>query len=646
MKYKNLRREGAIGRLNLKNRIVMPSMGTALSSADGEVTDHEIAYFEERAKGGVGLIITEVTSVDYNLGKAGPSHPRVDDNKFIPMLFRLANTVHKYDTKIFMQLHHAGRQGYALVNGGQQIVAPSPVTCGVIGEPPRELTEAEIKELIDRFIMGAVRCKMAGIDGVEIHGAHGYLVNQFLSPYTNKRTDDYGGCFEKRMKFAKEIIEGIKQACGKDFPVIIRLSIDEFVEGGIDLEEGIKIAKYMESAGVDAINVSCGIYESMDKIMEPITYEEGWRTYLAEAVKKQVTIPVITVGVLRSPEVAEKILADNHADFVAIGRGLIAEPEWPKKVLSGREKELRKCISCLHCIDNAFVGAHLTCAINARVGRELEFKHLNRDGAHRKVVVAGGGPGGMEAARVLATRGFDVVLFEKEKRLGGQINFGNKPRGKEKMNWLVDYLQGELERLNVSVVLNQEATVEKIKAEGPYAVFVATGGLPILPNIPGMALPHVCSAEKALFNHKEITNKKVAVIGAGMTGCETADLLALQGNEVSLVEMMDEVATGAGTINKMDIEKHLKDSKVKIYTKHKLVEIQDNKIVVENLSGNETSEIGVDRVVVSLGVKPNNSLYNEVKEKFANVHLLGDAVSARKISFAIMEGFQKAFVLE
>jgi 2,4-dienoyl-CoA reductase-like NADH-dependent reductase (Old Yellow Enzyme family) len=290
MRYPNLFREGKIGELTLKNRVVMPAMGTAMSSANGEVTDHQIAYYEERAKGGVGLIIMEACLVEYIHGKSDFSNPRIDGNRFIPMLYRLANAVHKYDAKIFVQLHHAGRQSNSELTGGEPIVGPSAIPSSIIGETPRELTVEEIADLENRFVMGALRCKMAGMDGVEIHAAHGFLINQFFSSKSNKRTDQYGGTFENKMRFSKNIVEGIKQTCGVDFPVIIRLSVDEFVEDGIHIEEGVKIAKFMEDVGVDGIHVSCGTYESFPTFIEPITYEQGWRIYLADAVKKNKNI--------------------------------------------------------------------------------------------------------------------------------------------------------------------------------------------------------------------------------------------------------------------------------------------------------------------------------------------------------------------
>ena len=350
MKYQNLFKKGKIGNLTLKNRIVMPAMGTSLASSTGEASEEIIKYYEERAKGGCGLIITEITRIDNETGVGTPNQLAAIEGKHIPKLERLARTIHKYDSKVFLQLHHPGRQAHGRMQNADEIVAPSPITCKTIGEEPRQLTTEEVRGLVKKFVTGAKIAQTSGIDGVELHGAHGYLIGQFLSPYTNQRTDRYGGSFSNRMRFLKEIILGIRHICGENFPISVRIDGDEFVDGGIDLEEASKMAQVLESIGVDAINVSSGTYESSVTIIEPMSYKEGWKTHLAKKIKNKVNIPVIACNAIKTPEFAEKFIAENNCDFAAVGRAQLADPEWGKKAKEEREKEIRPCIGCLHCI--------------------------------------------------------------------------------------------------------------------------------------------------------------------------------------------------------------------------------------------------------------------------------------------------------
>jgi 2,4-dienoyl-CoA reductase-like NADH-dependent reductase (Old Yellow Enzyme family)/thioredoxin reductase len=647
MQYPNLFQEGKLGQLTLKNRMVMPAMGTNLAGDQGEVTEELIAYYEERAKGGVGLMIIEFTCIDYEYGKGFIRQLRLDDDRFIPGMNRLAQAIHKYGAKAFVQIHHAGGQSNSLLINGKRIVAPSPVTSAAVGEEPRELTTAEVKELINQFVQAAVRCKQAGMDGVEVHGAHGYLINQFLSPKTNLRKDVYGGSFENRMRFLEEIILGIKESCGSEYPVTVRLSVDEFIEDGINLEIGKEICRYVEKLGVDGLHISCGTYESMDKIIESPLFAQGWLVYLAEEIKKEVNIPIITVGSIREPQFVEDILAEGKADFVAIGRGFIADPEWVNKTMEGREAEIRKCINCLHCIHSSMGGSHLLCSINARVGRELEYKELQPFSTDKKqhVVVVGGGPGGMEAARILSLRGYKVTLFEKGQRLGGQLHLVTDPNYKEKMIWHIDYLSNEMKRLQVDVRMSSEATVEEILSLKPDAVFLATGGRPKLPETEGNDLNHVYTYEDVKLQEKVFTNRKVTVVGSGMICHGTTRRLAEAGNDVTLVEILTKASKRIGPETRLRLLEKLKNLNVNIITDHKLAKISADSVIVEDFNSGKQTEFESEAVIVAMGVEAYNPLEMSVREHIEKVYVLGDAAGYASLGEATRDGFEKAYLL-
>lgn len=645
MKYEKLFTRGKIGNLELKNRIVLPPMGTNMASYTGEATDEIIRFYTERAKGGCGLIITEITRIDDVTGVGMTGQLSVTSGNFVRKLVQLTDAVHQYDSKIFLQLHHPGREISSRALGGIQPVAPSPIACKVVGEMPRELTEAECEDLIRKFVTGAVYAKMAGFDGVELHAAHGYLLNQFLSPYTNKRTDRFGGSPENRMTFIREIILGIRHTCGSSFPVSVRLSCDEYIEGGLTLADGVWIAQQLEQLGVAAINVSAGIYESGYASIEPQGLPEGWKKHLATEIKKNVSIPVIAVNNIKYPSTAERYLEENVCDFVAIGRGQIADPQWGLKAKEGRDDEIRKCLGCMYCF-NCLGRLHpIECTVNPIVGREGKFNEdtLKRNGDGKPVVVVGGGPAGMQAALICAKRGYQVTLLERADRLGGTVNLAAIPPHKEMLAELIKTQTLELEQAGVDVRLNTEATVELIRSFQPYGVILACGGAPIVPNIPGADKSHVCTAEQALAGQPELTGKNVVIIGGGVTGLETAEVLAVK-NTVTVVEMTKHVGATLYATVRLFLTGRLQAAGVKILTLKKLTEIRDNEVVLTDSKSGETTVIPADAVILAMGVRPERSLAEQVLDEFDHVTLVGDVSRTGQIADAMREANDKAFV--
>lgn len=648
-KFQNLFSPGQIGSVLIKNRIVMPAMGTILCGPDGEMTDHAIAYYSERAAGGTGLIISEIISIEYGLGKALTSQLRLDDDRFISGFSRLTGSVQKYGTKFFAQLHHAGNQSNSSLTGGKQIVAPSPVINKAIGEVPRELTTTEVRDIINKFIQAAVRAKIAGFDGVELHGAHGYILNQFSSPHTNKRSDEFGGSFENRMRFTVDIIHGIKKECGKDFPVIARFSADEFIDNGINLSEGVKIGIALSNAGVDALDVSSGTYESMQVIIEPYMYKEGWRSYLAESVKKEVSIPVITVGAIKLPAKAEEILNQKKADFVAIGRGHLCDSQWAGKSASGNENLIIPCIGCMYCIDSIFSMKKIQCAVNARTGRELEFPAPKKDGEGRVVSVIGAGPAGMEAARVLKMRGFKPIVYEQKNEPGGELVPGCYPPDKEPIRWYKDALLKNLIALDIEIKTGFKAEPQQVmRDDNPYAIIVAIGAKPLIPgNIIGIDRENVLTAIDVLNNPVLIQKgSNVSIIGGGMTGCELAELILSRGSNATIIEMQSELATNENSITRTVMLQRLQqNSKIVILTNHKLVSVKDDSLEIEQTVTGEKKSVSSDYVVLSLGLSSLKKETAQWKEVHENVYVVGDAISPSKVAFAIRTAFDTAYVL-
>ncbi|MBR3355302.1 MAG: FAD-dependent oxidoreductase [Oscillospiraceae bacterium] len=644
MSYVKLFEPGKIGSLELKNRIVMPAMGCSLAESTGEAGARMIKYYADRARGGAGLIITEITRVDDETGVGTPNQLSVTNTHVISQLHRLVEAVHAYDTKLFVQLHHPGNQTPSRLIGGKQPVSASDVTCKVIGEQPRALETEEVEAMVKKFVTGAVIAQKAGVDGVEIHAAHGYLVSQFLSPLTNKRTDKYGGSFEGRLRFITEIIMGIRAYCGPKFPISVRMNGNDYLPGGLEDEDGIRIAQYLEKLGVNCINVSCGMYDSGSTIIEPSYYAEGWKKHLGANIRKAVSIPVIAVDAIKHPSVAEQMLEEGNCDFVGIARGFLADADWGLKAKCGNEKVLRKCLGCMECFRILNDGLPLGCTVNPVLGREFEWgdEKLVKNGEGKTVAVVGGGPAGMEAALTLAKRGFKVVLFEKSGKLGGTANLAAIPPNKGLLNELVDTMAAQIEEAGVEVYLNTPGTLEVINAAGAEAVFLATGGKPVCPNLPG--IERAVTAEDVLAGKAEVKGENVVVVGGGVTGLETAETLA-KDHKVTVVEMLDKVGGNLYPSIVLHLAQEIMKAGGTIAKGKALVEVLEDKVCVKDTKTEELAALPADTVVLAMGVRPERPEFAELSKVFGdNLILVGDADRTGQIYDALHTAHDRAFV--
>jgi len=634
VKFEKLFEPGRIGKLKLRNRIVMPPMATNFAAVDGSVTSRLINYYVERAKGETGLIIVEATAIDPKTGLVF-NQIYLNHHRFLPDLARLVEAIHLWGAKCAIQLHHPGRQSNPLLT--EDLVAPSPIVCKLIGKEPRELKAEEIEKLAEAYAQAALMAKMAGFDAVEIHGAHGYLICQFLSPYTNKRTDEWGRDFEGRMRFALEVVRRTKEKTGPDFPLIFRISADEFVDGGLTLKETVEIAKRLEQAGIDAIHVSAGNYDSMlMRTIPPMYLPPGGLIHLAEGIKRAVSIPVIAVGAL-TPEMAEDVLEKGKADFIAFGRGLIADPDLPKKLAEGKPEEIRRCMRCNEgCLGTILFFKPITCSLNALVGKEEEWR-IERAEKIKKILIVGGGVAGMEVARVAALRGHEVTLYEKSDKLGGHLIEASTPQFKEDIRNPLEYLSKQVRKLGVKIELGKEVTVQMVEEAKPDVVIVATGSSPLIPKVPGIEKPIVVTATDVLLGKAKV-GKKVVVAGGGLVGCEAALFLAGEGKEITIVELLPEIAIEVEMISRAVLFEKLTERSVKWLTNMKIEEITDEGIIALDKEQKKRT-IEADTVVLALGLKSNNELYKALEGKVPELYAIGDCVKPRKIIDAIREGF-------
>lgn len=636
---------GKIGNLKIKNRMIMSPMQPMYGELDGSVGERTIAYYEERARGGVGMIIVEATNVDGINNTPWDYQLCLDKDKYISGFQKLAEAVHKYDCKIFVQLHSYGAKSAMTPNGLPWGASEIPVAPG--GRSAHKMTPDEIKIVEQRFVDAAVRASRAGFDGVELAGAHGYLLAQFLSPYYNNRDDEYGGSAVNRCRIYTEIIEGIHADLGKGFPVSVRFPGDEFtpdIPNTLTCEDTVEIAQIFEKAGANVLNVSYGNNFNANANCEPYSYISGWKKHVPKGIKAAVSIPVISTNTIKDPNFAEEMLQEGVSDFVVLGRSLIADPFFPNKAKAGDVLGIRKCIGCMFCREQLYSKQPIKCALNPRVGFESVYpRELEKDGYGRKIAVIGGGTAGMESAIVMAERGFNVTLFEKENALGGSMNLADKGAHKEKITRLTETMTEELRRLGVEVKLGQTPTVEAVKEMSPDGVVVACGAGPIIPPIDGVDRDFVVTVHDVISDKRKIEGN-VVIIGSGMTGLECAEKLCLDGCKVSIVEMQSSVGPGMFSVIVDDLMSRIAPCEPTVYTGCALTGISENGAIVKDLKENIVKELTADYVVLSLGVRPRANIAEEFENAFENVICVGDNVKSGRIPHAMKDAYIKSIV--
>ena len=641
--FPNLFSPGRIGTLELKNRIAKAPQSTGLSNMDGSVTERLIRHYRKLAKGGTGLIIVEYAYVDKIASKSAHCQLGICDKEHTPGLGWLADVIKDNGAAAGIQIEHCGRQkflGTPPMKAASQI--PWPSIYEAYGTVPDAMTIQEIEDVVEAFGDAAARAVMAGFDLVEIHGAHGYLITNFLSPHTNKRNDFYGGSLENRMRILVQVVQNARAKIGPDFPLTVRLSGTDYEPEGLTIEDTIEICRKMESIGIDAVHISGGDHHTMIHQVTPMALSVCHNTWAAERIKKEVSIPVIASGSITLPEYAEDIIASGKGDFVGLGRPLWADQYWPAKARAGRPEDIRPCIRCNEgCLERTFFKYRsVTCGVNPTIGREDDLRITPAE-EKKKVAVVGGGPAGMEAARVCALRGHDVTLYEKRK-LGGLLHEASVPEFKADIRPFMNYLITQVKKLGIKVV-QEEASAQTLTGKGYDAVIVAAGAKPIGLKVPGADGPNIMGALEVLDGGKT-PGKAVVVVGGGLIGTETALYLAQKGHRVTVVEMLDQIMADVAVTDKLAYADLIAETDMKIFTGHKVVEFAGDKVVIKG--GKETTSIEADSAVLAVGLAPDKALSLALAaEEEAQVYCIGDCVKAGKIYDAIHTGYKTALMI-
>lgn len=633
MSYAKFLSPGKIGTLELKNRSIFPAMGTSFSNADGTIPQRTVDYHARRAQGGCAMNIVEIAAVHPT--SFAPGYIGIFDDKFIPGLTKLASGIKNAGGKACIQIWHGGRQ--APPTGGQPW-APSAIPCSFIGIMPHAMTKDEIKEIVSSYGDAALRAKKAGFDAVEIHGAHGYLIDCFLNSYSNDRSDEYGGSLENRARFGREVIRDVRAKVGKDFTVLMRINASENMPGGITLEDAVKAAQMFEAEGIDALNISQGCYGVIPYTVPPYFYPLGINVDNAFQIKKNTSVPIIVAGRITTPDFAEEILEAGKADFIGLGRIQLADPDFVQKTMEDRVDEIVKCVACDQgCVERAFSGAGVTCVFNPATGREAEIVVKPAD-KKKKVLVIGGGPAGLEAARIAGERGHEVTLWEKTGRLGGQYLLAGFAPHKNGFTDAAIHLGYRAQKAGVNIKLYTEAAPDRIKVLNPDAIIVANGSDPAIPPIPGVKRQNVFEARSVISTNNYVAAKNVVVIGGGLVGLEVAEILTEQGKKVTIAEMLDEIGKDLEMYIKPYALGYIKEHEIPVHTKAKCVEIGENYVLLDKEG--EKVKLECEAVIMATGSKSNTSVVEMVKGLGYEYHVIGDASKPAKVLEAIWAGNQ------
>ncbi len=650
-KYSHIFSPFTVQRMTTKNRIVMTPMGTNFGEHSGEMSFLHINYYEQRAKGGVGLLTVENASVYSPQGSNGTTQLRIDRDEFIPRLFNLCERVHKHGACISIQLNHAGASAMSS-RTGEQPVSASNIPSKEGGEIPRPLEKDEIYMIVKKYGEAAKRAQIAGFDAVEIHAGHSYLLSQFLSPLTNKRTDEFGGSAENRARFTRLVIDEVRKQVGPFFPIFVRISADEFLDGGNTLDDCIDYLQYFGD-NVDVYDVSAGLNGSIQYQLDANYMPDGWRSYMARRVKEAYGKPVVTVGNIRDPQVAEDILARGDADLIGMGRGLIADPDWVNKVEFGHEDDIRKCISCnVGCAGHRIgLNQPIRCTVNPAVNSGADY-YKHKVNKPCNVVVVGGGTAGLEAACTAAEVGCTTFLIEKSNQLGGLASIISNIPDKTRMKDFPKYLIHRASKLhNLFIFKNTEANVDLVKNLNPDIIVNATGSTPTLPPITGLhdlvdkegtRVATVLKMIERMDTYPEdMKGQKVAVVGGGAVGLDVMEYFTEKGADVTMIEMLPIIGNGLDPVTKCDTQTKMKKYNVKQMTKTALQEVHNDKFVVKNPEG-EIEDVPFDYGFICLGMRASTPVLKDLEEAYADtnveVYNIGDSKRARRIIEGTTEG--------